>query len=98
MVDAPAGTYLYTGRRTVSGSPTESGLGSTTFAVPGRYVAGRILADSVTIVALAPPAPGLERDIATIQARCPRVLQPERAEAAVFFRVQRDERCLRDAF
>jgi len=49
-------------------------------------------------VALAPPAPGLEQDIATIQARCPRVLQPERAEAAVFFRVQRDERCLRGGF
>ena len=98
MVDAPAGTYLYTGRRTVPGSPTESGLGPAAFAVPGRYVAGRILADSVTVVALAPPAPGLEQDIATIQARCPRVLQPERAEAAVFFRVQRDERCLRGGF
>jgi len=69
-----------------------------TFAVPGRYVAGRILADSVTIVALSPPAPGLEQDIATIRARCPRVLQPEPAEAAVFFRVQRDDRCLRDGF
>ena len=98
MVDAPAGTYLYTGRRTVPGSPTESGLGPATFAVPGRYVAGRILADSVTIVALSPPAPGLEQDIATIRARCPRVLEPEPAEAAVFFRVQRDDRCLREGF
>jgi len=98
MVDAPAGTYLYTGRRTVPGSPTESGFGAPAFAVPGRYVAGRILADSVTVVALAPPAPGLEQDIATIQARCPRVLQREPAEAAVFFRVRRDEPCLRDAF
>src|SRR5439155_451096 len=58
----------------------------------------RILADSVTVVALAPPAPGLEQDIATFQARCPRVLQREPAEAAVFFRVRRDEPCLRDAF
>src|SRR2546426_7284868 len=97
MVDAPAGTYLYTGRRTVPGSPTESGFGAPAFAVPGRYVAGRILVDSVTVVALAPPAPGLEHDIAAVQARCPRVLQREPAEAAVFFRVRRGEPCLRGA-
>ncbi|OLC08727.1 MAG: hypothetical protein AUH42_00730 [Gemmatimonadetes bacterium 13_1_40CM_70_11] len=95
MVDAPAGVYLYTGRRTVAALPTESRLGSSAFDVPGRYLAERILVDSVTFVLWPPPQSGLERDVMTIQARCPRVLQPEASDCAACFHIQRDEACLR---
>src|SRR5438128_2070041 len=96
MVDAPAAVYLYTNRRTVPASPTESRLGTSAFAVPGGYLAGRILADSVSVVVWAPPAPELERDILTIQARCPDVLQRDSTTSTVAFRVRRDEGCLRE--
>jgi hypothetical protein len=92
MVDAPAAVYLYTGRRTVAGQPTESRLASSVFGVPGRYLAERILADSVTVVV---GAPGLEQDIRTIAASCPRVLERDPSTPAVYFRVTRDETCLR---
>jgi len=96
MVDAPAAVYLYTGRRTVAGQPTESRLASSVFGVPGRYLAERILADSVTVVVLAPPAPALEQDLLTVGARCPRVLEAARSARAMYFRVSRDETCLRE--
>ncbi len=95
MVDAPAGVYLYTGRRTVAALPTESTLGSSAFDVPGRYLAERILVDSVTFVLWPPPASGLETDVMTIQARCPGVLRPEASACPACFRIQRDEACLR---
>ena len=95
MVDAPAGVYLYTGRRTVAALPTESRLGSSAFEVPGRYLADRILVDSVAFVLWPPPGSGLEGDVMTIRARCPRVLQPEASDCPACFRVQRDEACLR---
>lgn len=96
MVDAPAAVYLYTGRRTVPASPTESRLGPSAFAVPGGYLAGRILADSVSVVVWAPPAPELERDILTIQAQCHDVLQRDSTTSTVAFRVRRNEGCLRE--
>jgi hypothetical protein len=97
MVDAPAAIYLYTGRRTVPGQPTESPLGASVFETPGRYLAERVLDDSVTVVIWAPPAPDFGRDILAVAAQCPRVLQrvPTRA---VYFRVARDEICLRQRF
>ncbi|MGH7528761.1 MAG: hypothetical protein ACREMN_00100, partial [Gemmatimonadales bacterium] len=95
MVDAPAAVYLYTGRRAVPGQPTESRLAESVFADPGRYLAERILRDSVTVVIWAPPAAALERDLATIAAGCPRVLAREASQLALFFRVTRDETCLR---
>jgi hypothetical protein len=96
MVDAPAAVYLYTGRRTVAGEPTESRLAASVFGVPGRYLAERILADSITLVVLAPPAPALEQDLLAVAARCPRVLEAARSARATYFRVSRDETCLRE--
>jgi hypothetical protein len=93
MVDAPAAVYLYTGRRTVAAQPTESRLASSVFGVPGRYLAERILADSVTVVV---SAPALEQDVLTIARSCPRVLARDPSALAVYFRVTRDETCLRD--
>ncbi|MDP3909502.1 MAG: hypothetical protein Q8Q14_03840 [Gemmatimonadales bacterium] len=95
MVDAPAAVYLYTGRQAVAGQPTESRLAATVFGVPGRYLAERIVADSVTVVVWAPPAAALERDLAAIAAGCPHVLARELSPLAAFFRVTRDETCLR---
>jgi hypothetical protein len=100
MVDAPAAVYLYTGRRAVGGHPTESRFATSVFQMPGRYLAERILADSLTVVVWAPGGgggdAGLDRDVATIGERCPRVLAREPAPVAVVFRVTRDERCLRE--
>lgn len=95
MVDAPAAVYLYTGRRTVPGQPTESRLASSVFGVPGRYLAERILADSIAVVVWAPPASQLEQDILAVEARCPGVLARERSARVMYFRVTRDEICLR---
>jgi hypothetical protein len=100
MVDAPAAVYLYTGRRAVGGHPTESRFATSVFQTPGRYLADRILADSLTVVVWAPLGgggeAGLDRDVATIADRCPRVLAREPSPVAVVFRVTRDERCLRE--
>lgn len=99
MVDAPAAVYLYTGRQAVGGHPTESRFATSVFQTPGRYLAERILVDSLTVVVWAPggaEGAGLDRDIATIAERCPRVLAREPSPVAVVFRVTRDERCLRE--
>jgi len=93
MVDAPAAVYLYTGRRTIAGQPTESRLAASVFGVPGRYLAERILADSVTVMV---GAPGLEQDIRTIAASCPGVLERDSSTPGVYLRVTRAETCLRD--
>lgn len=98
MIPAPSGVYLYSGRLTTNANPTESPLAPSVFAVPGRYLAQRVLADSLTLVVWSPVSTGLSRDIRVIQARCPNVLTraAESPEAPVFFRVHRDEQCLRD--
>jgi hypothetical protein len=96
MVDAPASVYLYTGRRTVAAQPTESRLAASVFRVPGLYLTERILADSLTVVVWQPQAVGLQNDLLTVDARCPGVLARESAAAAVYFRVTRDEACLRE--
>jgi len=97
MVDAPASVYLYTGRHTVVAEPTESAIGPSVFAVPGRYLAERILADSVTVVVWHSAAPHLRTDIETVAARCPGVLVlADTVSAAAYFRVTRDAQCLRE--
>lgn len=98
MAMMPSGVYLYTGRRTVSALPTESPLAPSAFAVPGRYLAERLLADSLTVVVWTPVTMGLGRDIQVIQTRCPNVLTrvTESPDGSVYYRVHRDERCLQD--
>jgi hypothetical protein len=96
MVDAAAGVYLYSGRQTVGADPTESHLGPSVFAVPGRYLARRILSDSLTVVVSTPEAAPLSRDIAIVMARCPGVLNrhPASPRFPVYYRVHRDDPCL----
>jgi len=97
MVDAPASVYLYTGRHTVVAEPTESAIGPSVFEVPGRYLAERILTDSVTVVVWHSAAPHLHTDIETVAARCPGVLVlADTVAAAAYFRVTRDAQCLRE--
>ena len=98
MIQAPAGVFLYSGRRTVSAIPSESGLGPSVFAVPGRYLSQRILADSVTVAVWTPATVGLGRDIEAVRARCPHVLTPASPslQPPVYYRVVRDVDCLRD--
>lgn len=98
MVMAPSGVYLYTGRQTVSAIPTESPLAPSVFAVPGRYLARRLLVDSLTVVVWTPVTVGLGQDIQVIQRRCPNVLTraAESPDAPVYYLVRRDETCLQD--
>lgn len=97
MVQAPAGVFLYAGRRTVSAIPTESPLAPSVFTVPGHYLTERILADSVTVVVWTPATVALGRDIETVRTRCPQVLAriPTTPEPPVYYRVNRDVNCLR---
>lgn len=98
MVDAPAAVYLYTGRHAVPGQPTESRLAPSVFGTPGRYLAERILTDSITVVVWAPPAPGLETDLRAVADRCPGTLARETSALAIFYRVTNSATCLRDRF
>jgi hypothetical protein len=85
MIDHTAGIHLYSDRLTVPAHPTEASISASVFAVPGRYLASRILTDSVTYVLAAedPQAfalsgrrlPGLLRDIDAVNAGCPNVLR-----------------------
>jgi hypothetical protein len=100
VADYPAALALYTGRHAVPGSPAEPAVGPSVFAVPGHYLASRILQDSVTVVALGILGSGLQRDIETLAARCPGALeplgQPPPGRPAMFYRVRRGhEGCLR---
>ncbi|MEX2110963.1 MAG: hypothetical protein WD802_10190 [Gemmatimonadaceae bacterium] len=93
LVDFPAATHMYSGRETASASPAESPYALSVFRHPGRYLASRILEDSITVVAIGIRG-RLMRDIETIASACPAVLQRV-ALNAEFFRVTRDEPCLR---
>ncbi len=97
MVQAPAGVFLYSGRRTVSAIPTESPLGPSVFDIPGRYLTERILTDSVTVVVWTPATVALGLDIESLRTRCPQVLAriPVTPEPPVYYRVNRDVDCLR---
>ncbi len=97
MVQAPAGVFLYAGRRTVSAVPTESPLAPSVFTIPGHYLTERILADSVTVIVWTPATVALGRDIETVRTRCPQVLAriPTTPEPPVYYRVNRDVNCLR---
>jgi hypothetical protein len=97
MIDRQAAVYLYTGHQTVPPSPSESRLAPSVFQAPGRYLASRILSDSVSLVILALPKPGIQRDIVTILAYCPGVLSwagVEPGDSPYMYRVRRDEACL----
>ena len=76
MVDSPAGIFLHTGRRTMQASPAQSELAPPIFAAPGRYLAGHIRTDSISIVVVGWPGAGLASDVRALDQRCPGVLAP----------------------
>ena len=99
MVDAPAAVYLYTGRKTAAAAPAEPAFAASVFQVPGRYLATRILEDSLTIIVLGIAGSGLDQDIRAVASRCPQVLQRQSDAAGAlpaFYRVVRDDNCLRE--
>jgi len=97
MTDNGSGIFLYTGRRTVPANPAESEIRTSVFAEPGRFLATRILRDSINWVFVGVPAPGILRDIDTIKQRCPGVLTwggTAPGDPALVFRVVPDAACL----
>lgn len=93
LVDFPAATHMYSGRLTAPASPSQSPYKPSVFEYPGRYLARRILDDSVTVVAIGIQGP-IVRDIETVTRTCPGVLQRV-VQSAEFYRVNRDDACLR---
>jgi hypothetical protein len=97
LIDYPAGIYLHTGRVTVPANPAESAVLRSVFARPGRYLAERILRDSVTVVVVGIPGSPILHDIEVVRRRCPGVLVDFGQGSANFprrYRVVRDEACL----
>ena len=103
LADAAGGIYLKTGRRTSIAVPEEPFTDSRAFVQPGRYVAERLLADSVSVVVLwrskgLPPS----RQLDFVEVRCPGTFTPLQPIMSTteplfvnYFRVQRNEACLR---
>src|SRR3989442_156459 len=99
MTDAPAAVYLYTGRKTAAAAPAEPAFAPSVFQVPGRYLAARILEDSLTVIVLGIAGSGLEEDIRATAGHCAQVLQRQDGASGAlpaFYRVVRDEKCLRE--
>ena len=94
--------YLRTGRRTSIGNPEEAAFATSVLTEPERFVASRLIADSVDVAVIWDKAPG--RSAATLRAMdasCPDLLsessetsQPSAAADVHFYRVRRDVPCL----
>jgi hypothetical protein len=103
FADAAGGIYLKTGRRTSIAVPEEPFTDRRAFVQPGRYVAERLLADSVSVVVLwRGTAPRLVRQLDFVEVRCPGTLTPVQPIMSMaeplfvnYFRVHRKEECLR---
>src|SRR3989449_10987797 len=99
MADAPAAVYLYTARKTAAAAPAEPAFAPSVFQVPGRYLAARLLADSLTVIVLGIAGGGLEQDLRAVASHCPQVLQRQDGapgEVAAVYRVVRDDNGLRE--
>jgi hypothetical protein len=103
LADAAGNIYLKTGRRTSIAVPEQPFTDRRAFVQPGRYVAERLLADSVSIVVLwryfAIP---FARELDFVEGRCPGTFKPLPPIMSTteplfvnYFRVQRNEACLR---
>ena len=69
-----AGLWLYTGRKTVLTEFVEARGVASAFDVPGRYLASRLVADSVNVVVVESGYSPIARDIVTVRAKCPSAL------------------------
>jgi hypothetical protein len=103
LADAAGGIYLKTGRRTSIAVPEEPFTDRRAFAQPGRYVAERILADSVSVVVFwRNKSLLLAHQLNFVEVRCPGTLTPLQPIMSTseplfvnYFRVHRNEACLR---
>ena len=75
LISWPAGVYTATRRLTQNADPGEPSYGPSVFDVPGRFVAQRILGDSITLVVTGNPRSGTTRDVAHLRRACPGVLE-----------------------
>jgi hypothetical protein len=66
-----AGLWLYTGRKTVLTEFVEARGAASAFDVPGRYLASRLVADSVDVVVVESGYSPIARDVVTVRAKCP---------------------------
>jgi hypothetical protein len=100
LVEFPAAVYHYTGRKASNSNPSVPFGGESVFAHPGDYLARRILEDDVTILSISGPTLMIYRDAAILSARCPHVLELVEGHPQVrfplFFRIHRDDACLRE--
>jgi hypothetical protein len=69
-----AGLWLYTGRKTVLTEFVEARGAPSAFDVPGRYLASRLVADSVNVVIVESGYSPIARDVVTVRAKCPSAL------------------------
>ena len=69
-----AGLWLYTGRKTVLTEFVEARGVPSAFDVPGRYLASRLVADSVSVVVVESGYSPIARDVVTVRAKCPNAL------------------------
>jgi hypothetical protein len=103
LADAPGGIFLKTGRRTSIAVPEEPFTDRRAFARPGRYLAERVLDDSVSVVVLwRSTGPMFGRHVDFVEQRCPGTFRQQQPVMSTdeplfvnFFRVQRNEACLR---
>lgn len=104
MAELGGGIYLRTGRQTVVAMPEEPFTGPTVLRPRGRYMAERILADSVThIIAWSNTARSMAKHVDALNKECPGSVEPlppflpdTSRLITHYYRVHRDERCLRD--
>jgi len=75
LVTWPTGVYAATRRLTQNADPGETSWVRSVFAVPGRFVAQRILEDSITMVVTGNPRSGTTRDVNYLRLVCPGVLE-----------------------
>ena len=99
LVSMAPGVFLLTGLKTVASAPTESRLAVSVFAVPGRFLAHRILEEGVSLVVVEADQGPVAEDVAAVQRRCPRALvyagSAGPGQFPAFFRVVPDAVCLR---
>jgi hypothetical protein len=69
-----AGLWLYTGRKTVLTEFVEARGAASVYDVPGRYLASRLVADSITVVVVESGYSPIARDVVTVRAKCPNAL------------------------
>jgi hypothetical protein len=103
LVDVGGVVYLRTGRRTVVAVPEEPHTGPSVMRPVGRYLANRLLADSVDyVVVWRYKSPTLLAQVGRVELACPGTfeLRPPVVPTTTpqfirYFRVWRDEACLR---